>query len=84
VEKVEINGHTDNTGRAATNEALSLARAGSVKKYLDTKLPLLSIKIVISGKGQNFPVAGNDTESGRARNRRVEIILTTLVNGNQR
>jgi outer membrane protein OmpA-like peptidoglycan-associated protein len=79
IAKIEINGHTDNTGTAATNEALSLSRAESVKKYLDQKLPQLSGQLFVSGKGQNFPIAENKTENGRRKNRRVEIILTTVV-----
>jgi len=78
IAKIEINGHTDNTGTVATNEALSISRAESVKKYLDEKLPQLSGQSFVSGKGQNFPVAGNETENGRRKNRRVEIILTTV------
>ncbi len=76
--KIEINGYTDNTGTVTRNEALSLSRAESVKKYLEEKLPQLSTQLFVSGKGQNFPVAGNETETGRRKNRRVEIILTTV------
>lgn len=76
IAKIEINGHTDNTGKAASNEALSLARAESVKKYLQEKLPGMSDRFFVSGKGQSFPVADNNTEAGRKKNRRVEIILT--------
>lgn len=78
IAKIEINGHTDNTGTVTANEALSLARAESVKKYLVEKLPQLSDRLFVSGKGQNFPLAENKTESGRRKNRRVEIILTTV------
>jgi outer membrane protein OmpA-like peptidoglycan-associated protein len=78
IAKVEINGHTDNTGTVAKNEALSLSRAESVRKYLEEKLPQLSGQLFASGKGQNFPLAGNETEMGRRKNRRVEIILTTI------
>ena len=76
--KMEINGHTDNTGTVARNEALSLSRAESVRKYLEEKLPQLSGRLFVSGKGQSFPVAGNETETGRRKNRRVEIILTKV------
>jgi len=78
IAKIEINGHTDNTGTVTTNEALSLSRAQNVKKYLDEKLPQVSAQLFVAGKGQNFPVADNRTEPGRRKNRRVEIILTTV------
>lgn len=78
IAKIEINGHTDNTGTVKINEALSLARAESAKKYLDEKLPQFSDRLFVAGKGQNFPVADNKTEGGRRKNRRVEIILTKV------
>lgn len=77
--KMEINGHTDNSGTVAKNEALSLARALCVKNYLEAKLPQLSGNITAAGKGQNFPIADNTTAAGRQKNRRVEIILTVQV-----
>jgi len=76
VAKIEINGHTDNTGTIVKNEALSLSRAESVRKYLAEKLPKFSEQLFVAGKGQDFPVADNKTETGRSKNRRVEIILT--------
>jgi len=76
VAKIEINGHTDNTGTIVKNEALSLSRAESVRKYLAEKLPKFSEQLFVAGKGQDFPVADNNTETGRSKNRRVEIILT--------
>lgn len=79
IAKIEINGHTDNTGTVAVNEALSLSRAVSVKKYLAEKVPESSDRLFVSGKGQNLPVAENNTENGRRKNRRVEIILTTVI-----
>lgn len=80
--RIEINGHTDNTGTVARNETLSLSRAESVRKYLEEKLPQFSGLLFVSGKGQNFPVAGNETETGRRKNRRVEIVLTTVSTQN--
>jgi outer membrane protein OmpA-like peptidoglycan-associated protein len=77
-EKIEIIGHTDNTGTAASNETLSLSRAGMVKQYLVKKVPRLSAKLSVTGKGQYSPIASNETEEGRTKNRRVEIILTSI------
>jgi outer membrane protein OmpA-like peptidoglycan-associated protein len=79
VAKIDINGHTDNTGSVVSNEALSLSRAESVRRYLAERSPGFSERLFVSGKGQHFPVEDNNTESGRRRNRRVEIILTVAV-----
>jgi outer membrane protein OmpA-like peptidoglycan-associated protein len=78
IAKIEIVGHTDNRGTVEKNNALSLARAESVKNYFNTKLPQYNDIIFVTGKGQDAPVADNSTEAGRIRNRRVEIILTIV------
>jgi outer membrane protein OmpA-like peptidoglycan-associated protein len=73
--KLEIIGHTDNTGTRDGNYSLSLARAEAVKSYLMAKgIPGTRFQ-KIDGKGQDEPVADNKTESGKARNRRVVITL---------
>lgn len=70
--KVEISGHTDNTGSASYNKELSEKRAQSVADYLFKKgIPHDAISV--SGYGAEKPVADNDTEQGRAKNRRVEF-----------
>jgi OOP family OmpA-OmpF porin len=69
---VEIIGHTDNSGSRASNIALSQARADAVKGYLVTKgVPPRSMATM--GVGPDQPIASNDTEDGRARNRRIEF-----------
>ncbi len=70
-----VEGHTDNTGSAETNRVLSLARANSVRDYLVGQ-GVEGGRISVVGLGPDQPVASNDTSQGRARNRRVEIILT--------
>ena len=71
----KVEGHTDSTGSDATNRALSLNRAGTVRDFLVAQsVPNSSIDM--DGLGPDHPVASNDTAEGRARNRRVEIILT--------
>lgn len=71
-QRFEIGGHTDSTGRADRNLALSQARAEAVKAYLVHKgVPADSLRTVGHGAGQ--PIDGNDTDAGRARNRRVEM-----------
>ena len=72
--KVRLAGHTDNVGKPEDNKALSQARAESVRKQLIAfGVPQEVIKAY--GYGDTKPVASNDTEDGRSRNRRVEITL---------
>ncbi|GAC1462804.1 MAG: hypothetical protein PVSMB1_13360 [Gemmatimonadaceae bacterium] len=70
---IEIEGHTDSIGSAATNERLGLARAEAAKKYLyeTYQIPLHKINVISYGKEK--PVAPNTTKDGRAQNRRVVI-----------
>lgn len=72
LEVVVVVGHTDNTGSAAYNERLSLARAESVKKFLVDK-GIEPNRIYTEGKGFRQPIADNNTAAGRQQNRRVEI-----------
>ncbi|RDU95075.1 OmpA family protein [Trinickia dinghuensis] len=69
---VEIIGHTDNSGSRASNIALSQARADAVKGYLVTK-GVAPRSMETMGVGPDQPIASNDTEDGRARNRRIEF-----------
>jgi len=69
-----VAGHADNTGSADANKKLSEKRAMAVKDYLVSKGVRADI-IQAEGKGSSEPVASNDTEAGRAKNRRVEIIV---------
>ena len=73
--KLELIGHTDNTGTRDNNYSLSTARAEAVKSYLIQKgIPANRFQKV-DGKGQDEPVADNDTPAGKAQNRRVVISL---------
>ena len=72
--EVRIIGHTDNTGSDAVNDPLSVQRAQAAKNYL-TARGVDPQRVVIAGRGEREPVADNATETGRARNRRVEIFL---------
>lgn len=73
--KLELVGHTDNTGTQEGNYALSAARAEAVKNYLIQKgIPAGRFQ-KIDGKGQDEPAADNKTAAGRAQNRRVVISL---------
>lgn len=68
-------GHTDNRGSLELNEKLSLARAESVATFLSAA-GIPSTAFHVKGAGYSAPVASNDTEEGRRKNRRVEIRLT--------
>ncbi len=70
--RIEVIGHTDALGHRPGNISLSLARAQAVKAYLVGK-GLPAERLQTSGMGPDQPVAGNDTEDGRARNRRIEF-----------
>jgi outer membrane protein OmpA-like peptidoglycan-associated protein len=72
--QLTIIGHTDSTGSPAVNDPLSVQRAQSVRDYLAAH-GVASTRIQIDGRGEREPVADNNTESGRAKNRRVEILL---------
>ena len=71
---VQVNGYTDSTGSAATNNSLSLMRANSISNYLRLK-GVDANRIVSNGYGSSNPIASNATAAGREQNRRVEIVL---------
>ena len=72
--RLTVIGHTDSTGSDAINEPLSRQRAEAVRGYLMAR-GVSSARIAVEGRGSREPVAGNDSDSGRAANRRVEIFL---------
>jgi OOP family OmpA-OmpF porin len=74
--KVEIQGHTDSTGPAAYNQALSERRARSVYDYL-VERGVPSGRLIIKGYGLTRPAYPNTTKEGRAKNRRVEFAPVT-------
>lgn len=71
-------GHTDSTGSNAYNKQLSEKRADSVVGYLQSK-GVIQQRLTAYGMGEDKPRAGNETEAGRAQNRRVEIIIEPIV-----
>ncbi len=71
---VQVYGYTDNTGSAATNNALSLRRANAVSNYLRLQ-GVNGNRIITDGLGSANPIASNATAAGREQNRRVEIAL---------
>jgi outer membrane protein OmpA-like peptidoglycan-associated protein len=75
---VDVYGHTDSVGSDDYNQALSERRAGAVADYLSTH-GVQSARLATRGFGETQPVASNDTEEGRAENRRVEIKLVPIA-----
>lgn len=73
-QKITITGHTDNVGNADANLLLSNERAKAVKQYLIGR-NIDAARISVAGKGDADPIASNDNEEGRTRNRRIEFTL---------
>ena len=74
---VEVAGHTDSVGTDQYNQALSERRARSVSAYLGSH-GVMQQRMITVGAGESRPVASNDSEAGRAENRRVEITLVPV------
>ena len=72
--KIQITGHTDSTGDATANQSLSERRAKTVKQTLSDKYGVDPSRLTAKGYGAEQPLAENDTEQGRAINRRVELV----------
>jgi len=74
--RMEVGGHTDSRGSAAKNQKLSEARADAVRTYIIQKYPMLDPKsLTAKGYGSTKPRAPNTSELGRAKNRRVEMVV---------
>lgn len=73
--KIRVEGHTDNRGSAIENLDHSRARAAAVRRYLVEKRAIAPERITAQGYGPDRPIADNHSETGRARNRRVEIMI---------
>ena len=78
--RVEISGHTDNIGAEAQNQTLSQQRAETVKTYLESK-GVEAARLTAVGFGATRPIADNNTETGRAQNRRVELRVLPPASG---
>jgi outer membrane protein OmpA-like peptidoglycan-associated protein len=73
--KVQVEGHTDSIGSEEYNQKLSEERAGSVKDYLVTQ-NVQDNNVTAEGFGKSNPIADNSTAAGRAKNRRVELVVS--------
>ena len=72
--KIYVVGHTDNQGTLETNMDLSMRRANAVVQVLSSKYAVAAARLKPLGDGPSAPVASNDSEEGRAKNRRVELV----------
>lgn len=75
---IDVTGHTDSIGTDAVNQRLSEQRAQAVADYLSYQ-GVNRARVATRGYGKQFPIASNDTEQGRAQNRRVEIKLSPVT-----
>jgi len=75
---IDVVGHADSTGADAYNQSLSERRAASVAGYLVSR-GVLRDRLYVAGRGESQPIASNATEEGRAKNRRVEVVLRPLT-----
>jgi outer membrane protein OmpA-like peptidoglycan-associated protein len=76
--KVQVEGYTDNKGKAAANLSLSQKRAEAVVAWLSSHLHTPSDRMAAKGFGDASPIASNKTAAGRAKNRRVDFSVTRL------
>ncbi|MGH8221491.1 MAG: OmpA family protein [Woeseiaceae bacterium] len=70
-----IEGHTDSYGGDESNQVLSQKRAEAVQQYMINAMRIPSYRLIATGYGETNPVANNETASGRARNRRIDIVI---------
>jgi outer membrane protein OmpA-like peptidoglycan-associated protein len=74
---VDVVGHADSSGDAGYNQGLSERRASSVAAFLISR-GVMRDRMFVIGRGEEQPIASNDTPAGRAQNRRVEVVLRPL------
>ncbi len=70
-----IEGHTDSFGSDEMNQRLSQSRAESVQQYMINAMRIPAYRLIATGYGETNPVANNETASGRAQNRRIDIVI---------
>ncbi len=70
-----IEGHTDSHGGDDLNQKLSQERAESVRQYMINAMRIPTYRLIATGYGETRPVASNETQAGRARNRRIDIVI---------
>jgi OOP family OmpA-OmpF porin len=73
--EIIIEGHTDSHGGDESNQKLSQARAEAVQQYMINAMRIPTYRLIATGYGETRPIASNETESGRQRNRRIDIVI---------
>jgi outer membrane protein OmpA-like peptidoglycan-associated protein len=73
--ELTIEGHTDSHGGDDSNQKLSQQRAESVQQYMVNAMRIPTYRLIATGYGETRPVASNETAAGRARNRRIDIVI---------
>ncbi|MBI9072671.1 MAG: OmpA family protein [Melioribacteraceae bacterium] len=76
---VIIEGHTDSRGSDKINQQLSEKRANAVREYLLANTNLSGSEVTATGFGKTKPVANNETEEGRAKNRRIDVVIKPII-----
>lgn len=77
--EIIIEGHTDSFGGDDLNQTLSQERAESVQQYMINAMRIPSYRLIATGYGETRPVASNETSAGRARNRRIDIVIKPSI-----
>jgi len=77
--ELTIEGHTDSHGGDDLNQKLSQERAESVEQYMVNAMRIPTYRLIATGYGETQPVSSNETEAGRARNRRIDIVITPNI-----
>jgi len=73
--ELTIEGHTDSHGGDDSNQLLSQQRAESVQQYMINAMRIPTYRLIATGYGETRPVSSNETQAGRARNRRIDIVI---------
>ena len=80
--ELTIEGHTDSHGGDDLNQKLSQERAESVQQYMINAMRIPTFRLIATGYGETRPVSSNETEAGRARNRRIDIVIRPNLEAN--
>ena len=80
--ELTIEGHTDSHGGDDLNQKLSQERAESVQQYMINAMRIPTYRLIATGYGETRPVSSNETEAGRARNRRIDIVIRPNLEAN--
>jgi len=77
--EIIIEGHTDSQGDDQFNQNLSQERADSVKQYMINAMLIPNYRIIATGYGETRPIANNETALGRQKNRRIDIVISSIM-----